>query len=484
MLQTSHRVRDFPGRARAALGFSVLEGSLYAVMVGVAESYLGAFAVELHYGPREQGLLATVPLVCGAICQLFSPGLCGRLGSRKRVALVGAIGQTLSMAALLLIALFRDTSFPALLAARVGFWVSGGVLAPAWNAWMADLTAHTDRARYFARRSAINQLALLLAFCGAGWALWRAGLHVLPCFTVLFWIAFMARFASVGVLALQADVQQMELQQPDVTQVSAAQAGAPPAEVDAQSSPCAASLPLCARLQMALETAQFRVALYLALLAFGTQIAAPFFTPYMLQDLKLDYKTYAGLAALSILAKGLTFPLCHRTARRLGLETVLRWGGVGVALIPLVWACSSSLPTLLFAHTLGGVVWAAVEYASFQLLMESAPRELTAEFFSLSSAFTGVAQVAGALAGGFLLANLHAGYGSIFLISGLLRIVPLALLFAVVMPQHWPSQLRWLLTRLRAIELSPAPNAARLLLSASELPRAMGTRSTNPPPAL
>jgi MFS family permease len=478
LLQTSHRVRDYPGRARAALGFSVLEGSLYAVMVGVAESYLGAFAVELHYGPREQGLLATVPLVCGAVCQLFSPSLCARLGSRKRVALLGALGQTLSMAALLLIALFQDTSFPALLAARVGFWVSGGVLAPAWNAWMADLTADTDRPRYFARRAAINQLALLLAFCGAGWALWRAGLHVLPCFTVLFGLAFMARLASVGVLALQADVRQGELP-PEVERAAAA-----PAEVQPQGSPCAASLQVWVRLRMALETAQFRVALYLALLAFGTQIAAPFFTPYMLEDLKLDYKTYAGLAALSILAKGLTFPLCHRAARHLGLESVLRWGGAGVALIPLVWACSSSLPTLLFAHTLGGVVWAAVEYASFQLLMESAPRELTAEFFSLSSAFTGVAQVAGALTGGFLLANLHAGYASIFAISGLLRIVPLALLFAVVVPQRWPSQLRWLLTRLRAIELSPAPSAARLLLSASELPRAMGTRSTNPPPAL
>ena len=183
MIQIPALDRASPGRARNALGMSILEGSLHAVMIGVAESYLGAFAVELGHGPRAQGLLATLPLVLGAICQLFSPLLCAWFGSRKRVAVAGALGQTASMAGLILIAMAQSSSFSALLAARVGFWVAGGLMAPAWNAWMADLTVNIERSRYFARRSALNHVALLIAF-GAKWLklihtiTWRASRHL------------------------------------------------------------------------------------------------------------------------------------------------------------------------------------------------------------------------------------------------------------------------------------------------------------------
>lgn len=426
-------------------------------MVGVAESYLGAFAVELGHGPRAQGLLATLPLVIGALCQLGCPLFCSWVGGRKRVAIAGALGQTASMAALVWIAAAQTTSFSALLAAKISFWVAGGVMAPAWNAWMADLTLHTDRPRYFALRSTFNQVALLLAFCSAGWALQAAGLQLMRCYVALFSVACVARLISAGALLLQAEVE----------------VSAPPAR-------CASVWP---RLQDTLGRARYRIPLYLALLAFGTQISAPFFTQYMLRDLALDYRIFAELSALSILAKALAFPYCHHLAERFGQRSVLRWGGVGVALIPIVWAVSSDLPTLIVAHVLGGAVWAAVEYASFQLLLELAPSRLTAEFFSLSSAVTGVAQVAGALSGGLLLGMPGFGYEGLFVLSGLLRAAPLALLFLALRPEQLPGLLRWVYARLRSLEALAGPGE-HTLLRASEVPRALGNRTTDPPPAL
>ncbi|MEY4549051.1 MAG: hypothetical protein RL685_5246 [Pseudomonadota bacterium] len=435
---------------------SVLEGSLHAVMVGVAESYLGAFAVELGHGSHAQGLLATVPLVLGALGQLFSPLLCTWLGSRKRAAVAGALGQTVSMAALVWIAALQSNSFAALLCARVGFWVSGGLMAPAWNAWMADLTVDIDRSRYFARRSAINHVALLLAFGGAGWALYRAGLELMHCYVALFGVAFFARLASVGALQLQADVEQQ-----------------PRAQTEVQ----------WPRLGHAVSQSRVRVALYVACLAFGTQLSSPFFTPYMLRELGLDYKAFAGLSALSILAKVLTFPCCAAWAERAGQRSVLRWGGVGVAFIPLAWAVSPDLGMLILAHVLGGAVWAAVESSSYQLLLESAPRELTAEFFSLSSALTGVAQVAGALTGGLLLTVPHIDYRALFVISALARTLPLPLLFLTFRRDQPPALLRWLYARARALHSLAGPVEAAVLRT-SQVPRALGSRTTDPPPAL
>lgn len=433
----------------------MLEGALHAVMVGVAESYLGAFAVELGHGPRQLALLSTLPLLAGAVIQLLSPLLCALLGSRKRLALAGALGQTASLAALFAIAVSGSTSVPALLAAQLGYWVAGGAMAPAWNAWMASLTVYTERPRYFARRSGLNQLALLLAFGAAGIALHHAGASVLRCFVVLFAVAFAARLTSVGVLLAQAD-----LDPPNRLRLSEAQ--------------------VAPRARRAWQQSDFQVPIYLCALALGTHLAAPFFTPYMLRELALDYKSFAALSAASILAKAITFSCCHRAAERVGLERLLTWAGAGVALTPFVWACSSELGMLIFAHLLGGMVWAMVEYSSYQLLLEQAPPELTAEFFSISNSMTGLAQVTGALCGGVLLSRTLVGYHELFLLSALARALPLALLLGSRRGQHFPLPLRELYARFAGLRGS----APRAILVGSELPRTLGSRTTDPPPAL
>lgn len=448
--------RDASQRAQKALEVSMLEGGLHAIMVGVAESYLGAFAVELGHGPQRLAFLATLPLLAGACCQLFSPKLCAWFGSRKRVAMAGALGQTASLGLLLLVAAYESRSVLLLLCAKVGFWISAGAMAPAWNAWMASLTLHTHRPRYFARRSALNHLSLLIAFGTAGIALEFAGDQVLPCFVVLFAVGFVARLASVFALGAQADIE-------------------PP--LRATGDP--AILP---RLGRALSRGRFRVAVYLALLAFGTQISAPFFTPYMLRELSLDYAQFAALSALSIFTKAITFPFCHRIADRVGLPRLLRWGGWGVALIPLVWALSSRFDALLFAHVLGGAAWAVVEYASFQLLLDAAPADHSAEFFSVSNAVTGVAQVTGSLCGGMLLSKLSLEYTSIFLLSGVLRGMPLVLLFAALRGGRFPTQLRALYARI--VSVRPVAGAEQRPILTADEPESAETlpvRSTRPP---
>ena len=40
-------------------------------MLGVSETYLGAFAVELGHGAERLALLATLPLALGAVAQLM-----------------------------------------------------------------------------------------------------------------------------------------------------------------------------------------------------------------------------------------------------------------------------------------------------------------------------------------------------------------------------------------------------------------------------
>lgn len=91
-------------RVQRSLVISVVEGSLNAVMLGAAESYLGALAVELGHGPLSQAWLATIPLACASISQLAS-GPLARVWGRKLITVAAAFGQGLAMGGLAWIAL-------------------------------------------------------------------------------------------------------------------------------------------------------------------------------------------------------------------------------------------------------------------------------------------------------------------------------------------------------------------------------------------
>lgn len=74
-----------PAKIERSLRLSIVDGLLYGVMVGACESYLGAFAVALGHGSSAIALLVTVPMLFGAIAQLFAPAIIGRLcWSRQR----------------------------------------------------------------------------------------------------------------------------------------------------------------------------------------------------------------------------------------------------------------------------------------------------------------------------------------------------------------------------------------------------------------
>ena len=69
------------------------------------------------------------------------------------------------------------------------------------------------------------------------------------------------------------------------------------------------------------------------------------------------------------------------------------------------------------------------------------------------------------------------------MLSALLRTLPLLLLFAVFRPERLPLWLRWMYARVRSLEALAGPAQADVL-RISVVPRALGSRSTDPPPAL
>ncbi|HEX2735933.1 MAG TPA: MFS transporter [Polyangiaceae bacterium] len=404
---------------QTALKLSVLDGALYAVMAGVGESYQAPLAVELGHQGTALAVLASVPVLLGAVGQLATAPLTTWIGTRRRFVASGALLQALSHAGFAWLALTHSPSLFGFLALRVVFSLAGMMIAPAWGAWMATLVLEEQRQRFFAWRSALVQLVLLGCFVLGGQHL-QAHTEQHPrmlAFAHLMLVSLVARSLSAATLAVQADPHAAG-EAPDTTTVE--------------------------RAKLALRHGRWKVALYVAALTFGAHVAVPFFTPYMLETLGLDYSTFSSLTALSILCKVLILPLCHPLSQRFGLRSTLFLGGIGVAIVPYLWSLHPDYTHLLVIHMLSGFAWAIVEYASFQLLLDSATDEFRIEFLSLAGMLGGAFQVAGSVVGGLLLDHAVLDYEQLFFASSIARTLPLALLLSLparYLPRQIPKTL-------------------------------------------
>lgn len=432
-----------------ALRMSNWDGWLYALMLGVGESYFGAMAVELGHRDTSLAFLLTVPMLFGSAAQLLAGPLTALLGARKRLVVAGASLQTLSMIGMYFIAAHQVRSFSALLAVECIYYLCAMIVGPPWGSWMATLTEGRNRERYFAHRAAIVQVGLLVSFGAAGVWLQRAGVSTeakLHAFAVLYLWAFVFRSASTCMLALQPDVE----------------SGAPTVRQSWQA------------IARASDTGDFRVAGYLAVLMLGTHVSVPFFTPYMLRDLNMDYGTFAALTAIPIIVKALFFPALHPLSERYGMRAVLIWGGVAVALLPGLWVViGGNMVGLALVQALSGLAWGALEYTSYQLLLASARPDCRVEFLSLASTMSSSGQLVGGLSGGWLRTNAHWSYAALFLLSSLGRGLALAWIIGEL-----PGRLRRELPRLflRVISVRPGLGSLQRPI-VSDLPPPPGPHS-------
>jgi MFS family permease len=381
---------------------SILDGVLFALMVGASESYFGACAVTLGHTDTALAMLATLPLFAGALAQAFTGPLVLWLGSRKRVVVAGTLVQAISHLGLIAMAWHGSPAFAPLLALVLVYFISGMVSAPAWGAWMGGLTENVDRQRYFAVRSGCVSSAMVVAFLWAGYHLRDAALthHLSHTYALLFSIGFVARLGSVSMLIAQPD--------PNAT-------------------PRDSLIRVLARTRAAVRGDGFRLALGLGVLMLGAQISIPFYAPYMLKTLALDYGEFARMVALQLVARALIFPFAHRIAARFGLQRMLVCAIATIGLVAWLWGATNSMPALFLAQFLSGIAWALYEFSSFQLLLHSAKPSYRVEFLAVTASLGGIMQLTGALIGSWLLTQVGLSYRGVFLVSAFARCLPLFL---------------------------------------------------------
>lgn len=290
------------------------------------------------------------------------------------------------------------------------FNVGNGLASPQWWSLMGDLVPERRRGRYFAMRTRFCSLVTFFTFLIAGTMLHAFSEHNLTAwgFVCLFIVAAIARLVSAYHLNRMVD---------------------PPGHVAVMESPFQRGL--IQRLRGS-KAAQFSV--FFAAIQCSVAVASPFFTVYMLKELKLSYLEYTIVSATMIITQFLTLPRWGRVSDVFGNRVVLMFCGSLIPLMPLLWLVSTSFWYLVAIQMLGGFAWAGFTLSSGNFIYELVPAGKRATYLAMHNGLTGVAVVLGALLGGYLSEHLpqsiHFGewrwhwfsalYG-VFVLSALLR---------------------------------------------------------------
>ena len=404
-----------------SLRYSVRDGVAWSVMFGAGESYLQAFAVFLKASTAQMTLLTALPSLLGSLSQLASAWVAGRAIPRKRLIFGGVLLQALTWVPIIALA-FVPTPYavPLLISWVALYYIGGQFAAPPWSSLISDLVPERRRGRFFGRRTQLMSMftfasltlaGLLLEFFeqreAAAWG-----------FALLFGVAFAARLYSLR--------QLMRMHEP---------AG--------RLAPF--TLPPLGGLLERVRGSDFaRFALFVACMNLAVAIASPFFTLYMLRDLRFSYLEFTAANGFYVLMQFVALGAWGRASDVFGNLRVLQVTSVVFPALPILWVVFPNFWAILLFQLVGGIAWAGFSLAAGNFLYDVVPPEKRAAYSAVHQTLSNVVIFAGALIGGTLATHVPhalelAGHTVVFT-SGLwaaltLSTVARALVLAIFLPR-------------------------------------------------
>lgn len=362
-----------------SLNHSLKDARAFAVMIGIGETYLSAFAIFLRATTPQIGLLASLPPLLGSLIQPVSAWLGRVTGQRKAIVLVGAGIQAMAWVPIAALPMFfPDHALPLLIMSVVLYQCGAHLTTPQWGSMMGDIVPMRRRGRFFARRTKIVSLTTFLALTFGGLVLqgFSSRGQTLLGFATLFGIALMARLVSIYHLSKMHDPRG----QPAVLE---------PAVVRHW-------------LERLRHSNFARFSIFFALTQFSVAIASPFFTVYMLRDLQFSYFAFMTNTGMAILAQFLTLNQWGRISDVFGNRRILATTGMIIPLMPLLWTFSSNYWYLLLAQIISGLTWAGFSLSASNFLYDLVSREKRTTYLAIHNVLSNTGLFAGAMLGGYL----------------------------------------------------------------------------------
>ncbi|MCM8783267.1 MAG: MFS transporter [Candidatus Omnitrophica bacterium] len=160
-------------------------------------------------------------------------------------------------------------------------------------------------------------------------------------------------------------------------------------------------------------------------LNFSVNIAAPFFSVFMLRDLKFNYLTYTILVTTVAMFSIILVDRWGRMADEVGNVRILKITSHFIACLPFLWIINQNPLYLFFIQALSGFAWSGFNLSATNFILDAVTPQKRTRCVAYFNVFNGIALCLGAFLGGFLVKYLPPlrGYKILllFLVSSSLR---------------------------------------------------------------
>ncbi len=387
---------------KTSLRNSFFDGLFASISLGFTQNYLIPFGLFLGANSFSIGLLSALPQFFSSLFSLVSPDIVEWIKRRVKFIFATVFAQAflwLSLALLPILPVERILLYIILLTLNTSFGAAG---TSAWQSLMSDTVEKERYGEYFAWRGKVLGFVTLISNFAAGFLLFLFSENKIIGFFLIFLISAVTRGISGYFINRMYDIPLVVLPEKRFSYFS-----------------------FIKRLP---ESNFVRFTLFVAGINFATFLAAPFFSVYMLRDLKFAYSTYTLITTSSTLTSLLTLPFWGNYADRVGNAKILKASALLLPLIPLFWLVSGNPIYLIFLNAFAGYAWSGFNLCAINFIFDAASPPVRTRCLGYFNFTNGIALFAGSLIGGYLATRLPGFFGrspllTLFFISGLLRIL-------------------------------------------------------------
>jgi MFS family permease len=385
-----------------SLYYSFLDGIFASIMTGFTMNYVVPFGLVLGAKNFHVALLNALPQLFSSIVQLRTAEMVDKLKSRLKIITLFVFLHGISYLLILLLLFVPEK-------VRILWFiflttlssVLTSIAAPAWWSLMSDTVDKDKYGEYFAWRGKILGFVSLVSSFIAGWFLGVIK-DKFTGFVILFFSAGISRLISGYFISKMEDIE---------TKVS-------PEKVFSY-------IEFIKRVK---ESNFVKYVFFVSLFNFAVFISAPFFSVYMLRELKMTYLEYTIVTLSTALAGLLFLPFWGKTADKIGNVKIIKVTGLLICILPILWIFSKNFFYLILINGFAGYIWAGFNLSTVNFIFDVASQETRTRCVGYFNFTNGMFIFLGTMLSGWLATHLPALVNkskllTLFLLSGILRTV-------------------------------------------------------------
>ena len=296
-----------------------MEGSWWAVMYGMVETYFGAFFEYLKYTSYEISILSTLPIFIGAVFQNLTGWFYDILRSRKTLLIILKCIQTITIP-LILFAGYSSGNYFLLLAFICLYYALALSQMSPWTSWMGYLVPGRLRGRYFGNRSQVVRIFMLISSLLAGAILNSyEESNTFNGFIIIFSLGMVANFGSIYYLNRQYEPENTT--DDEIIEIDSSNTN--------------------------MDSGLKRFITYDSLSEFSFHVSGPLMMVYWLRDLKFDYIELAILINVSQVLGLFSMRYWGKRIDNNGSYSTIRFTSFCIGILPMLWVGIYYLPNEL-----------------------------------------------------------------------------------------------------------------------------------------